>query len=146
MKLLLFGGTGQIGTALRELSLPQDVELVAPPRSVVGLEDPIAISRIIAAERWAAVINAAGFTDVDQAESEETNAYAVNEKAAGCLAEEAAKRNIPIIHISTDYVFNGRKGLPYVETDVPSPFDAYGRGKLAGEQAVRAANPRHVGV
>jgi len=144
MKLLLFGGTGQIGTELRELSLPQDVELVAPPRSVVDLEDPVAISRIIAAERWAAVINAAGFTNVDRAESEETNAYAVNEKAAGCLAEETSKRDIPIIHISTDYVFDGRKGLPYVETDIASPLNAYGRSKLAGEHAVRAANPRHV--
>jgi dTDP-4-dehydrorhamnose reductase len=144
MRLLLLGGTGQVGTELRDLSLPQDVELVAPSRSIADLQDSAAISRMIAAERWDAVISAAGFTSVDRAESEEENAYAINATAPGYLAAETARRGIPLIHISTDYVFDGRKGLPYLEADSALPLNAYGRSKLAGEQAVQAANPRHI--
>jgi dTDP-4-dehydrorhamnose reductase len=144
MRLLLLGGSGQVGTELRELSLPRDVELVAPTRSIVDLQDPAAISRIIATERWDAVINAAGFTSVDRAESEEASAYAVNGLAPGYLAAETARHGIPLIHISTDYVFDGRKGLPYVEADYASPLNTYGRSKLAGEHAIQAANPRHI--
>src|SRR5271168_1708236 len=144
MRLLLFGGASQVGTELRPLALAQGIDVVAPTRSVIDLEDPIAIARIIAAEPWSAVINAAAYTDVDRAETEETLAFAVNAKAAGCLAAETAAHRIPLIHISTDYVFDGRKGAPYVEDDVAAPLNAYGRSKLAGEQAVRAANPRHI--
>jgi dTDP-4-dehydrorhamnose reductase len=90
------------------------------------------------------VINAAGYTNVDRAESEEDLALAINAGAAACLAEETGKRGIPVIYISTDYVFDGLKGAPYVEQDVAAPLNAYGRSKLAGERRVAAANPRHV--
>jgi len=144
MRVLLFGGAGQVGTELQALALTQGVEVVAPPRSVVDLEDDDAIGRIIAAETWGAVINAAGYTNVDGAESEEMAAFAVNATAPALLAVETGLRQIPIIQISTDYVFDGQKGAPYVEDDVAAPLNAYGRSKLAGENAVRVGNWQHI--
>jgi len=144
MRFLLLGGTGQVGEEFRGLAYPKNVEVVAPSRSALDLEDPRAIARMIAAEPWSAVINAAAYTDVDRAESEEAAAFAVNAEAASRLAAETASRGIPLIHISTDYVFDGRKGAPYVELDEVAPLNVYGRSKLAGERGVRAANPRHV--
>jgi dTDP-4-dehydrorhamnose reductase len=144
MRLLLLGGTGQVGTEARALALPTGVRIFAPPRSAVDLEDSAAIANIVSAERWSAVINAAGYTNVDGAESAEAKAAAINATAPAQLAAETGRRGIPLIHISTDYVFNGLKGAPYVEDDAPAPLSAYGRSKLAGEQGVRDANPRHV--
>jgi dTDP-4-dehydrorhamnose reductase len=144
MRLLLFGGTGQVGQELRSLALPQDVELVAPSRDQLSLDDSHAIARIIEEESWSAVINAAAYTDVDRAESEESSAFAVNAEAPSRLAAETGCRGIPLIHISTDYVFDGRKGAPYVECDTVAPLNVYGRSKLAGEHAVRAANPQYI--
>jgi dTDP-4-dehydrorhamnose reductase len=144
MRLLLLGGTGQVGQELRALPLPKDVDVVAPGRAEIDLQDPAAIAQIIAAEPWSAVINAAAYTDVDRAESEEPLAFAVNAEAPSRLAAETGDRGIPLVHISTDYVFDGRKGAPYVEQDAVAPLNAYGRSKLAGERGVRAANPRHV--
>ena len=144
MRFLLLGGTGQVGEEFRGLALPEAVEVVAPSRPALDLEDPSAIARMIAAEPWSAVINAAAYTDVDRAESEEAVAFAVNAEAPSRLAAETACRGIPLVHISTDYVFDGRKGTPYVEEDEVAPLNVYGRSKLAGERGVRAANPRHV--
>jgi dTDP-4-dehydrorhamnose reductase len=144
MRLLLLGGSGQLGTQLRKFTLPHGIQLIAPTRAAIDLGDPTAIQRLVAAERWNIVINAAGYTNVDRAESEEDLAFAINAGAAACLAEETGKHGIPVIHISTDYVFDGRKGAPYVEQDVAAPLNAYGRSKLAGERRVSAANPRHV--
>ncbi|MGB6733165.1 MAG: dTDP-4-dehydrorhamnose reductase, partial [Xanthobacteraceae bacterium] len=121
-----------------------DIELVAPQRATLDLEDEDALAEIVAAKPWNAVINAAAYTDVDRAESEEAIAFAVNAAAPLRLAVETRRRGIPIIHISTDYVFDGRKGAPYNEGDKAAPINAYGRSKLAGERAVRDANPRHV--
>jgi len=144
MRLLLLGGTGQVGEELRALSLPKDVEIVAPSRGELDLEDREAISRMMVAESWSAVINAAAYTDVDRAESEQSVAFAVNAEAPARLAIETARRGIPLVHISTDYVFDGRKGTPYVERDAVAPLNAYGRSKLAGERGIRAANSRHI--
>lgn len=144
MRFLVLGGSGQLGTQLRILALPQGVTLVAPTRSAVDLGNAAAIQRIVAAEPWSAVIDAAGYTKVDRAESEEELAFAINAEAAACLASETGKRGIPLIYISSDYVFDGRKGAPYVETDAAAPLNAYGRSKLAGERRVSAANSRHV--
>jgi dTDP-4-dehydrorhamnose reductase len=144
MRLLLFGGSGQVGQEFRSLALPQDVELVAPNRDQLNLDDSRAIARIIGEESWSAVINAAAYTDVDRAESQESSAFAVNAEAPSRLAAETGCRGIPLIHISTDYVFDGRKGAPYVEGDTVAPINVYGRTKLAGEHAVRAANPQHI--
>jgi dTDP-4-dehydrorhamnose reductase len=144
MRFLLLGGTGQVGEEIRALPFPENVTVVAPSRAALNLEDPRSIARIIAAEPWSAVINAAAYTEVDRAESEEPVAFAVNAEAPARLAAETGQRGIPLIQISTDYVFDGRKGAPYVEEDEPAPLNAYGRSKLAGERGVRAANPRHV--
>ena len=144
MRFLLLGGTGQVGKEFRALPLPIDVEVVAPSRGELDLEDPRAISRMIAAQPWSAVINAAAFTDVDRAESEEPVAFAVNAEAPTRLAAETGRSGIPLVHISTDYVFDGRKGAPYVEEDAVALLNVYGRSKLAGEFGVQTANPRHV--
>src|SRR5215468_8537865 len=112
MRFLLLGGTGQVGEEFRALPLPEQVEIAAPGRGELDLEDPLAIARTIAAEPWHAVINAAAYTDVDRAESEEAVAFSVNAEAPSRLATETGRRGIPLIHISTDYVFDGRKGAP----------------------------------
>jgi dTDP-4-dehydrorhamnose reductase len=144
MRLLLFGATGQVGTEARALALPTGVRIVAPLESSVDLKDSAAIANIVAAEPWSAVVNAAAYTNVDGAETEEAKAFAVNAKAPSQLAAETRRRGIPLIHISTDYVFDGHKGAPYVEDDTPAPLNVYGRSKLAGERGVCEANPRHV--
>jgi dTDP-4-dehydrorhamnose reductase len=144
MRFLVLGGSGQLGTQLQKIPLPGGVALVAPDRAAVDLGDLSAIRRVVAAEPWSVVIDAAGYTHVDRAESEEDLAFAINAEAAACLAAETGKRGIPLIYVSTDYVFDGRKGAPYVEKDLTAPLNAYGRSKLAGERRVSAANPRHV--
>ena len=144
MRFLLLGGTGQVGEEVRRLALPDNVAIFAPGRDALELRDSQALVRMIVAEPWSAVINAAAYTDVDRAESEEALAFAVNAEAPARLAAETARHGIPLIHISTDYVFDGRKGAPYVESDEVGPLNAYGRSKLAGERGVSAANPRHV--
>src|SRR5262249_29448095 len=144
MRLLLLGGTGQVGEEFRALAPPKDVEILAPSKAELDLQDLRAVAQIIAAEAWSAVINVAAYTDVDRAESEEAVAFAVNAEAAARLATETGRRGIPLIHISTDYVFDGRKGAPYVEEDEPAPLNVYGRSKLAGELGIRTGNHRHV--
>jgi dTDP-4-dehydrorhamnose reductase len=144
MRLLLLGGTGQVGAEFRGLPVCKELTVVAPNRAAVDLADPRAIPRVIAAEAWSAVINAAAYTDVDRAESEEELAFAINAEAPSIIATETARHGIPLIHISTDYVFDGRKGTPYTEHDAVAPLNAYGRSKLAGEENVRNGNSRHV--
>jgi dTDP-4-dehydrorhamnose reductase len=144
MRLLVLGGSGQLGSELRALNLPPTVQLTAPPRAAIDVSDAAALDRLIAAEPWSAVINAAGYTNVDGAEREEALAFAINAEACGHLGAATGRRGIPLIHVSTDYVFDGRKGAPYVESDAANPLNVYGRSKLAGERRIAAANPRHV--
>ena len=144
MRFLLLGGTGQVGTELRDLARLQKVDVVAPNRDELDLMDTQAIDRCVAEGPWSGVINAAAYTDVDRAESEQSIAFAVNAEAPARLAAETGRRGIPLIHISTDYVFSGRKGAPYVEDDAAAPVNVYGSSKLAGEKGVRSGNPRHV--
>lgn len=144
MRFLLLGGTGQVGTEIRAMAPLNNVEVFAPGRDELDIQDASAIAKIVATEPWHAVINAAAYTDVDRAESEETAAFAINAQAPSSLAAETGRRGIPLIHISTDYVFDGKKGAPYIEQDEVAPLNAYGRSKLAGELGVRAANARHV--
>ena len=144
MRMLLFGASGQVGTEFLSLAASQDLEVVAPNEGALDLTDADAVAAVVAEGSWSAVVNAAAYTDVDRAEGEEAIALAVNGKAPAQLAIETRRFGIPLIHISTDYVFDGRKGAPYVEGDVPTPLNAYGRSKLAGERGVVASNPRHV--
>jgi dTDP-4-dehydrorhamnose reductase len=144
MRILLFGSSGQVGTEFLSLAASGDVEVVAPGEGTLDLTDADAVAAVIAEGSWSAVVNAAAYTDVDRAEGEEAIALAVNGKAPAQLAIETGRLGIPLIHISTDYVFDGRKGAPYVEGDVPKPLNAYGRSKLVGEHGVVVGNPRHV--
>jgi dTDP-4-dehydrorhamnose reductase len=144
MRILLLGGGGQVGSEFRSLPIPSTVIVDAPDRTVLDLRDPTAIESTMRERHWDVVINAAAYTNVDRAETEEALALAINGLAATRLAAETARKGIPLIHISTDYIFDGLKGAPYVETDDTSPLNAYGRTKLAGEWGVRGGNARHV--
>ena len=144
VRILLLGGSGQVGAEVQAWAAAGSIDVLAPGRAEFDLKDPSAIARITGAGVCDAVINTAAYTDVDGAESEEAAAFAINAEAPSRISVETARLGIPIIHISTDYVFDGRKGVPYLEHDKIGPVNAYGRSKAAGEQGVRSGNPRHV--
>jgi len=133
-----------LGFALRE-SAPVGVELLEGDLPVLDIRDRAAVERALAAGRPQAVINAAAYTDVDGCESHEAEALAVNAAGAGCVATACAAAGIPMLHLSTDYVFDGRIPVPgeYGEEDAVAPLSAYGRTKLAGERAVAGAGGLH---
>jgi dTDP-4-dehydrorhamnose reductase len=142
MRVLVAGRTGQLAQELRA-RLPADGhEVVAQEAPELDLTDAGSINRAMEAARPDAVVNAAAYTAVDKAESQRDQAFAVNATGAGLLAKAAASRRLPFIHLSTDYVFAGDGGAPYAEDASTSPLGVYGESKLAGEQAVAAANPR----
>lgn len=138
MKLLVFGQTGQVARELQARAGP-DLEIVALGRDRANLEDPAACAEQVAQTGAEAVINAAAYTGVDRAEAEEARATVINGAAPAAMAEAAARRGIPFLHVSTDYVFDGSGGAPFAPGDRPAPVNAYGRSKLAGEEGVRAA-------
>ena len=144
MDILVTGGGGQIGTALQRLQWPQGVALHAPSRRDMDLADPAALAAMVASRPWAAVINCAAHTAVDRCESDVVAAWAVNALAPAALAAATARASIPILHVSTDYVFDGAKPGFYAESDAVGPLGVYGASKEGGEQAVRTANARHV--
>jgi len=133
-----------LGFALRE-SAPPEVVVLDGDLPALDIRDPDSVGRAIGLGRAAAVINAAAYTDVDGCESHEAEALAVNGAGAGHVAAACAAAGIPLLHLSTDYVFDGRIPPPgeYVEEDAVSPLSAYGRTKLAGERAVAAAGGAH---
>lgn len=141
--ILLTGGGGQVGTELRRLA-PSDFEIVAPGRGDLDLADPDAIARQVAARPWAAVINSGAYTAVDKAETDPVAAWKINALGPVALALATAQAGIPLLQVSTDYVFDGAKATPYLEDDPVGPLGVYGASKEAGEQAVRTGNPRHV--
>ncbi len=141
--ILLTGKTGQVGSELLRL-LPEIGEVVAPGRRELNLVDPDSIRREVRETRPQLIVNAAAFTNVDAAETQEAEARAINANAPGILAEEATKIGAAIVHYSTDYVFDGSKTTPYDETDSCSPLNVYGKTKLAGEQAIRASGVPHL--
>lgn len=138
MKLLVFGQTGQVARELQARAGP-DLEIVALGRDRANLEDPAACAEQVAQTGAEAVINAAAYTGVDRAEAEEARATVINGAAPAAMAEAAARRGIPFLHVSTDYVFDGSGGAAFAPGDRPAPVNAYGRSKLAGEEGVRAA-------
>lgn len=143
IRVLVAGGSGQVARALVDTAPAADVDLVALGRPGLDLTDPASIEAAVRLAAPAIVINAAAYTAVDQAETDEAGAHALNAEGAGLLAAAAARAGAPILHLSTDYVFAGDKPAPYTETDPTGPTGAYGRSKLAGEQAVAEANARH---
>ncbi len=143
-KVLITGGTGQVGIELCRQNWPADVELSAPGRGDLDLSNAKSIRDVIGQGGWSCVINAAAYTAVDAAEDDAGEAFMANCQGPAWLAEATAKAGIPLIHLSTDYVFSGDSTDPYSESDSIGPIGVYGASKAAGELAVANANPRSV--
>ncbi|MFC7396681.1 dTDP-4-dehydrorhamnose reductase [Chelatococcus sp. GCM10030263] len=144
MRILLFGAAGQLGSEILASSGEQGIAIVGLTRRDVDITDATAVARAIEAEGPSLVVNASAYTAVDQAEKERDLAEAVNGRAPGFMAAACASTGIPLVHFSTDYVFDGTKTGAYVETDPVAPLGAYGESKLAGEEAVRARLAEHL--
>jgi dTDP-4-dehydrorhamnose reductase len=142
-RILLIGKTGQVGYEL-ERSLQGLGEIIALDRSQMNLANLTQVRDIIRTIKPNLIINPAAYTAVDKAESEPDLAMRINGEAPGVMAEEAKKLGAVMIHYSTDYVFDGSKSTPYVETDPTCPINVYGATKLAGEQAIQAAGIPHL--
>jgi dTDP-4-dehydrorhamnose reductase len=136
MTILLLGASGQVGHELRS-TLAALGEVVAPPHSAMDLAAPESLRAAIRRHRPTLIVNAAAYTAVEKAEEDVDRAVAVNATAPGVLAEEAAALGAALVHYSTDYVFDGAKSAPYIETDATAPLSVYGRSKRDGELAVR---------
>jgi len=143
MKILITGQHGQVSREL-QLRLQGLGELIVLGRDRLDLADAEQIRQQVRGHRPGLIINAAAHTAVDLAESEPDAAYAINATAPGILAEEAKALGVPLIHYSTDYVFDGSKPAPYTEADTPNPLGVYGQSKLAGEQAIAAVGGEYL--
>jgi dTDP-4-dehydrorhamnose reductase len=143
MKILLIGKTGQVGWELRRALAPLGA-VIAPDRHGLDLAAADSIRAAIREAKPDVIVNAAAYTAVDKAESEADLAMRVNGAAPGIMAEEAKRIGALLVHYSTDYVFDGTKDGAYVEDDRPNPLNSYGRSKLAGEEAIRAAGCPHL--
>lgn len=143
MDVLVLGGAGQLGTELRALAWPEGVCVHAPARPELDITDEAAVAGAIAGRDWAAVINAAAYTAVDKAESDVGTAWRLNALAPAHLAAATGSKQIPLVHVSTDYVFDGTGEGAYRPDAAVNPRSVYGASKAAGEMAVRTANPRH---
>lgn len=143
MKILITGSKGQLAQALQS-SLASEGKVLALGHHAMNLAEPEQIRQQIGLLRPDLIVNAAAYTAVDRAEEEAELAFAVNATGPRVLAEAAARLGVPLIHYSTDYVFDGRKLQPYSEEDVAHPLSVYGASKLAGEQAIRAVGGEHL--
>lgn len=143
MKILLTGKNGQVGWELQR-TLCTLGNVIALGSADLDLADPDAIVRCIRDIKPDLIVNPAAYTAVDKAESEPDLAMAVNGHAPGIMAEEAKRLGALLVHYSTDYVFDGSKDAPYVETDTPNPLNVYGRSKLEGEKAIQDVGGRHL--
>ena len=143
LKILISGKTGQVAVELQK-HLAGLGNLIVLGRDVLDLSQPEQIRAQVRAHKPDLIIIAAAHTAVDQAESEPELAFAINATAPGVFAEEAAALGIPLIHYSTDYVFDGRKPAPYTEDDATNPLGVYGKSKLAGELAIAASGAQHL--
>jgi dTDP-4-dehydrorhamnose reductase len=141
--ILLFGASGQVGWQLLRALAPFTV-VVAPSRSDIDIADAHDLRADIREPPPDLVVNAAAYTEVDGAETDEPRALAVNGRAPAVMAEAAAALGVPLVHYSTDYVFDGAATEPYAEDDTPAPLNAYGRTKLAGEAAVLEGRGPHL--
>ena len=136
--ILIFGQTGQVANELQS-----NKDVIALGRDQADLSIPTTCAEAIRRYELRAVINAAAYTAVDKAESEENLANTINGGAPGAMASACAERDIPLVHISTDYVFDGSGTTPWSVTDIPNPKNAYGRSKFKGEQAIKTLGCVH---
>lgn len=143
MKILLTGASGQVGYELERALQPLG-DVVAVDRARMDLSDLDQVRDVVRAVRPQLIVNPAAYTAVDKAESEPELAHRINALAPGVMAEEAKLLGAAMVHISTDYVFDGSKQGPWLETDLPNPINVYGASKLAGEQAIAAAGIAHL--
>lgn len=144
MRLVVFGAAGQVGNALVELARARGHAAVGLDRRAVDICDAERVARALARQAPEVAVNAAAYTAVDGAEDDPEAAFRANRDGVAVLAAACARRRLPLVHISTDYVFDGQKPGAYREGDRPGPLGVYGRSKLAGEQALREAWPAHV--
>ena len=144
MRIVVTGKEGQVDTSLAELGETLGIEIVRIGLPEIDLSKPETLSGPVKAAKPDLIISSAAYTAVDKAESETELAQAINGDGPGELARIAAELNIPILHLSTDYVFAGDKDGIYLETDTPAPVSVYGKTKLSGEEQIRAATPNHV--
>jgi len=142
--ILVFGGGGQVGQELKRVSVISAMSLVALSRAEADITDPHAVAAAIKHHDPLVVVNAASYTKVDLAESESEAARQANEVGPAIIGAECARAGVPLIHLSTDYVFDGCKPTGYVEGDPIRPINVYGHTKAAGERAVRESTPLHV--
>jgi dTDP-4-dehydrorhamnose reductase len=133
MKILVFGAKGQLGRSLMTYLRPSFISSLGFDRTICDLGHQSEVEVIIAKEKPDLIINCAAYTNVEKAEEDIEKANLINREACGKLAESCQKENITLIHISTDYVFDGKEQLPYCETDKVNPLNQYGESKLAGE-------------
>lgn len=143
LRILISGQQGQVSQALQQ-HLQNMGELIVLGRDQLDLSQPESIRPVVRDIKPDLIINAAAHTAVDQAESEPDLAFAINATSPGVFAEEAAALGVPLIHYSTDYVFDGSKAGAWVEADTPNPLGVYGNSKLAGERAIAAAGGQHL--
>lgn len=144
MRIAVTGKTGQVATALLERGPRLGAEVIAVGRPDLDLEAPETVAAALAATRPDVIVSAAAMTAVDRAENEPEHAFAINATGAGAVADAAAALGVPLIHLSTDYVFDGTEATARVETDPTAPLGVYGASKLAGEVAVAASGARAV--
>lgn len=144
MKILITGTNGQLGQELHQHLSQKNHNLTGLNREELDLANPDNIRQILQENKPDVIINAGAYTAVDKAESEPEIATAINGKAPGILAEEAKKLNATLIHISTDYVFDGSKSQPYLESDKTNPLGVYGSSKLEGEKAITAVGGNYM--
>lgn len=137
--LIVFGANGQLGHALKRVAEARGVTCTSFDRQSVDIIEPVKVSDSLSRTKPGLVVNAAAYSAVDRAESEEGRAFAVNCDGARNIAEVCMRLGLPLVHLSTDYVFDGQKSGSYVETDPVAPLSAYGRSKQAGERAVLQA-------
>jgi dTDP-4-dehydrorhamnose reductase len=143
-RLLLIGRRGQVADAVQEAAAARGWDVVACGRDTPVATDPASLAATVAAGPWTAVINAAAYTAVDQAERAPDAAFALNRDLPAALARACAAAGLPLLHLSTDYVFDGTNTAPYAEDDPVNPLNVYGASKAAGEAAIRAVCPAHV--
>jgi dTDP-4-dehydrorhamnose reductase len=143
MRLLVTGAAGMLGQDVVQAARQAEHEVLAFARADLDVTDAASVDRVMTVERPEVVVNCAAWTDVDGAEDDEQAAAAVNGAGAGHVARAAAAAGAGLVHVSTDYVFDGRKDTPYVESDGTGPLSAYGRTKLAGEEEVAASGGQH---